>query len=305
VRWLVVLLLLAAVGCGSSHRPPVGSGIVFASKRTGDFEIYVASGRQSVNLSRTPARPLSEADDYQPVWSRDGRRIVFTSTRDHRGDGNEAWDVYVMDSDGENVRRLTDNFDPDMRPGWLRDGRVVYTHCRQGFTHCRLVASDLSGHEETLFVLGTFVVDTTLSPDGSTIAFTRRLRSGVAEVCVQPLDGRLRCFGEGGEPAWSPDGRRIVFASARAQNGRCFFHDCFGFAPELYVMNSDGTQLRRLTRTTAYETSPTFAPDGRRILFARLISENDDYELWTTALDRSEERRLTSNRAWDVMPNWR
>ncbi|HEU5278464.1 MAG TPA: hypothetical protein VFU26_06130 [Gaiellaceae bacterium] len=307
MRWLAALFVLAAVGCGSSKpQPAVGHGLVFASKRTGDFEIYVASGKQAVNLTRTPQRPGSEADDYQPAWSPDGRRIAFTSTRDHRGDGNEAWDVYVMDSDGENVRRLTDDFGPDLRPGWLRDGRVVYTTCRQGFTHCRLVAAEpTGGDEQTLIELGTFVVDATPSPDGTWIAFTRRLRSGEARVCVRRLAGSTRCFGAGGEPAWAPDGRRIVFVSSRARNGRCFFHDCFGFAPELYVMNSDGTQLRRLTRTKAYETSPAFAPGGHRIVFARLPAENDDYELWTLRAGGGGERRLTSNRAWDVMPNWR
>jgi TolB protein len=304
MRWLVVLLLLGAVGCASDE-PPVRGGIVFASKRTGDFEIYVAAGNVA-NLSREPKGRGTEADDQQPAWSPDGRRIAFTSSRDHRGDGNEAWDVYVMDSNGRNVHRLTDDFVPDMRPGWLPDGRVVYTTCGQGFTHCRFVAvGPTGGDEEVLLELGTFVLDATPSPDGTRIAYTRRLRSGVGEVCMRPIGGRARCFGEGGEPAWSPDGRRIVFVSARARNGRCFFHDCFGFAPELYVIDGDGGRLRRLTRTTAYETSPAFAPDGRKIVFARLPSENDDYELWTIRLAGGSEHQLTSNRSWDLMPNWR
>jgi TolB protein len=305
MRWLAVLLLLAAVGC-SSEQPSVRGGIVFASKQTGDFEIYVAAGGSFANLSRTPSRPGTEADDQQPAWSPDGRRIAFTSTRDHGGDGNEAWDVYVMDSNGRNVHRLTDDFGPDMRPGWLPDGRVVYTSCSQDFTRCRLVATEPSGGDEKILLeLGTFVLDATPSPDGTRIAFTRVLPSAGAEVCVRPIRGRARCFGEGGEPAWSPDGRRIVFVSPRARNGRCFFHDCFGFAPELYVVDRDGRRLRRLTRTTAYETSPAFAPDGRRIVLARLASENDDYELWTIRLDGGSERRLTSNRWWDLWPDWR
>jgi Tol biopolymer transport system component len=284
----------------------VGDGIVFASKRTGDFEIYARAGGRVVNLSRTPRRPGSEADDQQPAWSPDGRWIAFTSTRDHAGDGNEAWDVYVMGADGSNVHRLTNDFGPDMRPGWLPDGRVVYTTCHQGFTHCRLVATTRTGGgEDTLLELGTFVLDATPSPDGTRVAYTKRLRSGAAVVCVRPLIGRARCLDEGGEPAWSPDGREIAFVSERARHGRCFFHDCFGSAPELYVMNSDGTGVRRLTRTTAYEVSPAFAPGGRQVVFARLTAEADDYELWTIRLDDERERQLTSNRSWDLMPSWR
>jgi Tol biopolymer transport system component len=310
MRSVVVLAVVAAAtatlnGCGSEPAR-VGDGIVFASKRTGDFEIYARAGRRLVNLSKTPARPGSEADDYQPSWSPDGRRIAFTSTRDHRGDGNEAWDVYVMDADGGDVHRLSDDFTPDARPGWLPDGRVVFTTCRHGFTHCRFVAVKPTGSdEETLLELGTFVLDATPSPDGKRIAFTRRLRSGAAEVCVRALAGRSQCFGEGGAPTWSPDGKRIVFVSTRARNGRCFFHDCFGFAPELYVMNSDGSAVRRLTHTTAYETDPTFAPNAGQVIFARLTAETDDYELWTIRLDGGGERQLTSNRSWDIMPSWR
>jgi Tol biopolymer transport system component len=63
--------------------------------------------------------------------------------------------------------------------------------------------------------------------------------------------------------------------------------------------------VRRLTHTTAYETDPTFAPNARQIIFARLTAETDDYELWTIRLDGGGERQLTSNRSWDIMPSWR
>jgi Tol biopolymer transport system component len=245
-----------AVGCqetqggqGDSSTPR--SGIVFASKRTGDFEIFLAAGRGAENLSRTPPGLGTEADDQQPAWSPDGRLIAFTSSRDHRGDGNEAWDVYVMAANGDDVRRLTRNNGPDMRPGWLPGGRVVYSSCRIGFTDCRLVAVDPTGADrETLAELGTFVLDATPSPNGKRIAFTRQLRAGPAQVCVGSVGGAARCLGDGGEPAWSPNGRRLAFVSARAHNGRCLFHDCFGFAPELYIVNADGTHVRRLTSTT-------------------------------------------------------
>jgi TolB protein len=56
-------------------------------------------------------------------------------------------------------------------------------------------------------------------------------------------------------PAWSPDGRRIAFASERDGNA------------EIYVVNADGTGQRNLTRDPGYEGDPAWSPDGRKIAF--------------------------------------
>ena len=56
-------------------------------------------------------------------------------------------------------------------------------------------------------------------------------------------------------PAWSPDGRRIAFASGRDGNF------------EIYVINADGSRQRRLTRNTGRDVGPVWSPDGRRIAF--------------------------------------
>ena len=56
-------------------------------------------------------------------------------------------------------------------------------------------------------------------------------------------------------PAWSPDGRRIAFMSDRDEN------------PEIYVMDADGANQTRLTRTELEDSLPAWSPDGRRIAF--------------------------------------
>jgi TolB protein len=89
------------------------------------------------------------------------------------------------------------------------------------------------------------------------------------------------------DPAWSPDGRRIAFASRR------------GGTLDIYVMNADGTATRRLTSTKEHDGHPTWSPDGKRIAF-----ERDDKDLYVMQADGSGARRLTGLEASESQPAW-
>ena len=123
------LLLVTACGGGSGEasREPAASndrGILFSSKRDGDFEIYVmdADGGNVRQLTRNEALGTNEADDGSPSWSPDGQRIAFTSTRDHEGDGFDSEELYVMGADGDGQTRLTENESGEGGPRWSPDG---------------------------------------------------------------------------------------------------------------------------------------------------------------------------------------
>ena len=105
------------------------------------------------------------------------------------------------------------------------------------------------------------------APVKSKIAF-QSFRDGRFDAYVMNIDGsgqrRLTAKPDVPFPVWSPDGRKVAFASADRQpwDGGNF---------DLYVMNADGSGLRRLTRDPASDVAPVWSPDGRKIAFTRLM----------------------------------
>ena len=91
------------------------------------------------------------------------------------------------------------------------------------------------------------------------------------------------------DPAWSPDGTKIAFASAR--NGSF----------DIYVMNADGTGSTRLTSTSNDDRHPSWSPDGKRILFAR---NADGGHIWVMNADGSDAKRVTDDLAPEGEPAW-
>ncbi|HEX2302159.1 MAG TPA: hypothetical protein VHH57_00935 [Gaiella sp.] len=91
------------------------------------------------------------------------------------------------------------------------------------------------------------------------------------------------------EPAWSPDGTRIAFVSAREGSF------------DIYAMNADGTGTRRLTSSNANDHSPTWSPDGTRIAFSR---SSDGGHVWVMNADGTGARRLTDELAEEGEPSW-
>ena len=92
-------------------------------------------------------------------------------------------------------------------------------------------------------------------------------------------------------PAWSPDGRRIVFASTRDGD------------PEIYVMNADGSRAQRLTSTPGRDAHPSWSPDGKTIAFQSPRLEGHT-RIFLMDADGSNQRPLTNNRGFCGVPSW-
>lgn len=236
--------------------------IAFASNREGNLEIYEMDADGS-NVQRRTHTAGRESEN--PAWSPDGRRIAFASNRD----GN--MEIYVMDTDGSNVHRLTHTNGrgkSNENPDWSPDGkRIVFDSRRDGKREIYVMDGDGSNVKRLTHTPGKSLGSEhpAWSPDGKRIAFdSSRDRTSknwlrAAEIYVMNADGsnvdRLSYAAAMGRssltPVWSPDGKKIAFGSNRdgkAKKRRDNF--------EMYVMDADGSNVRRLTFNQAWDGHP-------------------------------------------------
>lgn len=140
------------------------------------------------------------------------------------------------------------------------------------------------------------------------IAFSTAQLEGNHEIYVVEPDGsgltRLtESAGIDMEPAWSPDGRRIAFTSARDAGDPTCLSQGFHCDLDVYVMNADGSRVTRLTDHPGRDTEPAWSPDGTKIAFTTTRDHEGPFpfgsdafnmELYVMNADGSSETRITT-----------
>lgn len=190
--------------------------------------------------------------DCYPSFSPDGSQIVYMSERD----GNR--DLYIMDLEGNDIVRLTDDPGYDYEPAWSPDGEhIAFVSRRSGQSQIYIMDTD-----------GSNVVQLTdsdyldwrpaWSPDGEWIAF-ESWREGNADVYIMRPDGSdlkqlTTSLAEDGHPHFSPDGRYLVFHSRRSGDY------------QLFIMEVDDPEnVWHLETSTSHALLPVWTAPGAEV----------------------------------------
>ncbi|MBA3375735.1 MAG: PD40 domain-containing protein, partial [Actinobacteria bacterium] len=218
---------------------PDGTKIVFSSRRSGSFDIFVmnADGTGTTSLTST------KEDDSHPTWSPDGDRVTFA--RDGPGD------IYVMSSDGSGAHRISDPRIQESEPAWSPDGDwIAYIRRTPGTPVREVWLTRPDGTERHALTSGGAKAYTPAwSPDSARIVFTSDQDGKVFELYTVGVDGRgLRSVtptaGDLFEPSWSPDGSKIAFSEGGS----------------IFTVELGGGNAVQLTDNENNDSSPAWKP---------------------------------------------
>jgi TolB protein len=169
---------------------------------------------------------------------------------------------------------------------------------------------DLDTSKETLLTSDATVEgDPAWSPDGAKMAFWRQQGTN-QDVWVVDIDDAVAAAAAGpavklsgtqltndpandADPAWSPDGQFVGFASQRAGNW------------DIFVIRIDSGQLAQLTSDPSDEQVPSGSPDGSEIAFMSNRDDPSSPEIYVMVADGSNVRRVTNHAGFDGHPTWR
>ena len=274
---------------------PDGREIVYSTETGGEPEVRrVPSELWAVNVESGTRRRISEADAVQPRVSPDGRFVAFWALPLETGHSQFARperDVWVLPIAGGPRVRITSGGATNWNPAWSRDGRFLYfASDRSGNMNIWRVPIDrdtgrAAGEPVAMMAPTLYAGVMSVAADGSVVYAAHDHSTNVRSIPFDPVKGIMTGDPSDvvtGQRAWveldvSPDGHQIVMRSIRTQE-------------DIWVVGTDGSNLRPLTNDAARDRGPRWAPDGSLMYYS---SRGGQYQFWAVRADGSGARQLT------------
>ena len=267
---------------------PDGKAVIVWDHRRGgwDFWSVAIDGSSMTNLTNATSGGCRSAR-----FSPDGTRIAFMR--------DDPPGVYVMNADGSDQRRLTENGHRDVAPAWSADGSrlayVVLLPAGERRVRMEIRVVDVTGENEGVLVHSEHSADSpSWSPAGERLLYVAR-RAGHHVICIADSDGGDERFlsspdEDGIQPVWSPAGKWVAHY-VRREDGR---HD-------LRVLTPDDLQQRTLVTFSGRPSLPAWSPDGTKLAYTAEVGDTSG--LYVVDLLGGAPRKIAEGRI--TCPVWR
>ncbi len=265
--------------------------VAYSCGSEGQKQIYL------FDLDKNQQLPLANqpGNSIVPAFSRDGAQIAY------RSDGSGTYQIYTSAVDGSDRRQVTNGGGGNFEAVWSPDGRqMAFVSDRTGSKQIFVMDSDGSNQQQLTYntahnddpswsVAGQIAYES--DQDGRYNVYQITSAGGVPLLLIDVGSSSTT-------PAWSPDGTKLAFESRD------------GDMRQIWIANSDGTNLERVTSQGTNNQRPAWSPDGQRIAFHSnyLQASDSSADIWLIDIESGDLERLTSrgdcsDPAWGGLPH--
>lgn len=275
----------------SCQKTQMQSTPAFAAETKGEESRY-----QTPNTVISESRQLTFTGPRsgEGYFSADGKKMIFQSEREP---GNPFYQMYVMDLTTGKTARLSPG-QGKTTCGWIHPDlkHALWSSTHDDKAIPKKVQEELDSRKQTVKQKYSWSFDEEF------------------EIYSSDLKGRNRrqltkAKGYDAEASYSPDGKWVAFASNRraytdklSEEDQKLFQQDPSYMMDIFIMKSDGTQVKQLTDVKGYDGGPFFSADGTKITWRRFSANGTIAEIYTMNIDGSNQKPLTRLNAMSWAP---
>ncbi|CAN5365585.1 M28 family peptidase [soil metagenome] len=273
MRYLVLFLLLLSISP------------LFAQTDAAKEQVYIQNARQLIYEGKRSG---------EGYFSQDGKKIIFQSEREA---DNPFYQIYILNLETGDVERVSPGTGKTTCAYFQWNGdKVLYSSTHQDPTAKKKQQDEIDFRNSGQKRRYSWDYDATM------------------DIFASQQDGSkavnlTNARGYDAEGSYSPDGKKIAFCSMRdAYNRKLTAEEQKklemdpSYYGEIYIMDADGKNVKRLTNYGGYDGGPFFSPDGKRIIWRRFTPDGHSADIYTMKIDGTDLKRVTEFKAMSWAP---